>query len=69
MINPKEPLYSTYDTLTSMAKPTLLKGSEPVVVDGVTVIGTTARNYTQKVSYMIVEAFFFYHFSNLSMAN
>lgn len=50
MVNPKEPYYSTYDTLTSVTKSTLLKGSEPVIVDNVTVVGTGTKNYMQKVN-------------------
>ncbi|XP_020263709.1 DNA-directed RNA polymerase I subunit 2 isoform X2 [Asparagus officinalis] len=50
MVKPKEPLYSTYDDLTSDVKSTLLKGSEPVIVDNVTVIGTASKNCMQKVN-------------------
>lgn len=50
VIHPNEPLYSSYNTLTSVTKPTLLKGSEPVIIDYVTVDGTTTKNYMQKVS-------------------
>ncbi|KAG1355159.1 DNA-directed RNA polymerase I subunit 2 [Cocos nucifera] len=50
VIHPNEPLYSTYNTLTSVTKPTLLKGSEPVIVDYVTVDGTTSKNYMQTVN-------------------
>lgn len=61
MVKPKEPLYSTYDDLTSDVKSTLLKGSEPVIVDNVTVIGTASKNCMQKVSPGILEVFFLAH--------
>lgn len=48
-IHPSEPLYSTYNTLTSFTKPTLLKGSEDVIIDYVAVDGTGSKNYMQKV--------------------
>ncbi|XP_038972852.1 DNA-directed RNA polymerase I subunit 2 isoform X2 [Phoenix dactylifera] len=50
VIHPNEPLYSSYNTLTSVTKPTRLKGSEPVIIDYVTVDGTTSKNYMQKVN-------------------
>lgn len=50
MVNPTEPYYSTYDTLSGQTKSTHLKGSEPVIVDNVTVVGTGTKNYMQKVS-------------------
>lgn len=50
VINPKEPLYCTYDTLTSVAKPTLLKGLEPVIIDTVTAVGTSSKSFLQKVN-------------------
>ncbi|CAL9777459.1 unnamed protein product [Musa acuminata subsp. burmannicoides] len=49
-IHPSEPLYSTYNTLTSITKPTLLKGSEDVIIDYVAVDGTGSKNYLQKVN-------------------
>ncbi|KAJ8491401.1 hypothetical protein OPV22_013122 [Ensete ventricosum] len=49
-IHPSEPLYSTYNTLTSFTKPTLLKGSEDVIIDYVAVDGTGSKNYMQKVN-------------------
>ncbi|CAL9109161.1 unnamed protein product [Musa acuminata var. zebrina] len=49
-IHPSEPLYSTYNTLTSNTKPTLLKGSEDVIIDYVAVDGTGSKNYLQKVN-------------------
>ncbi|CAL9148569.1 unnamed protein product [Musa hybrid cultivar] len=49
-IHPSEPLYSTYNTLTSITKPTLLKGSEDVIIDYVSVDGTGSKNYMQKVN-------------------
>lgn len=48
-IHPSEPWYSTYNTLTSVTKPTTLKGSEPVIIDYVAVDGTSSKNYMQKV--------------------
>lgn len=49
-IDPKQPLYSSYDTLTSMTKSTFLKGSEPAIIDNVTVDGTNSKGYMQKVN-------------------
>ncbi|OAY72747.1 DNA-directed RNA polymerase I subunit 2 [Ananas comosus] len=49
-IHPNEPWYSTYNTLTSVTKPTTLKGSEPVIIDYVAVDGTSSKNYMQKVN-------------------
>ena len=68
MINPKEPLYSTYDTLTSKTKPTLVKGSEPVIVDNVTVVGTASKRYLQKVSPVSLPCFTTYLKLNLLMS-
>ncbi|XP_072962703.1 DNA-directed RNA polymerase I subunit 2 [Typha angustifolia] len=50
MIYPNEPLYSSYNTLTSVTKPTKLKGSEPVFIDYVSVDGTSSKGYMQKVN-------------------
>ncbi|WOL19443.1 DNA-directed RNA polymerase I subunit 2 [Canna indica] len=49
-ICPGEPLYTTYNTLKSSTKPTLLKGTEEVMVDCVAVDGTSSKNYMQKVN-------------------
>lgn len=50
IINPNEPLYSTYNTLTSKTKPTMLKSSEPAIIDYIAVDGTGSKNYMQKVN-------------------
>ncbi|KAG6501709.1 hypothetical protein ZIOFF_041592 [Zingiber officinale] len=50
MVHPREPLYSTHNTLTSTTKPTCLKGSEDAIIDYVSVDGTGSKNYLQKVN-------------------
>ncbi|KAK1305133.1 DNA-directed RNA polymerase II subunit RPB2 [Acorus calamus] len=49
-INPGEPLYSTYNTLSSTIKPTKMKGLEPAIVDYVAVDGASSKQSLQKVN-------------------
>ncbi|XP_042451459.1 DNA-directed RNA polymerase I subunit 2-like isoform X1 [Zingiber officinale] len=50
IVHPHEPIYSTYNTLTSTTKPTYSKGSEDAIIDYVSVDGTGSKNYLQKVN-------------------
>lgn len=50
MINPGEPFISVHNTITNTTKPTTLKGSEPAIVDYVSIDGTTSKDFMQKVN-------------------
>ncbi|KAK1256915.1 DNA-directed RNA polymerase II subunit RPB2 [Acorus gramineus] len=49
-INPGEPLYSSYNTLSGTIKPTMMKGLEPAIVDYVAVDGASSKQSLQKVN-------------------
>lgn len=48
-VQPNDPYYSSYNTLTSDIKPTNMKSSEPAVIDFVSIDGTNLKNGIQKV--------------------
>lgn len=49
-VNPGDPYYSVHDTVTNSVKSTMLKGTEPAIVDYVSVDGTACKDYVQKVN-------------------
>ncbi|KAJ0974432.1 hypothetical protein J5N97_016397 [Dioscorea zingiberensis] len=49
-LQPNDPYYSSYNTLTSDIKPTFLKGSEPAIIDYVSIDGTNSKSGMQKAN-------------------
>ncbi|KAH7653427.1 DNA-directed RNA polymerase I subunit RPA2 protein [Dioscorea alata] len=49
-VQPNDPYYSSYNTLTSDIKPTNMKSSEPAIIDFVSVDGTNLKNGIQKAN-------------------
>ena len=56
-VQPNDPYYSSYNTLTSDIKPTYMKSSEPAIIDFVSIDGTNVKNGIQKV--WLVSAFLY----------
>ncbi|XP_077245780.1 nuclear RNA polymerase A2 isoform X2 [Tasmannia lanceolata] len=53
IIQPHEPYYSVYNTVTNTTKTTKLKGSESVYIDSVSIDGTSSKTCKQKVNVRI----------------